>query len=109
MREILFLFKKCVLIPQLEKLVAKKLSEKVGLTSAVSDILEGLTLGKIAGQHLGNFGHITDGKSNYWQQQSNVTGEAVAHLFEASGSRGGREKVMQKVFPTTWDEFCQVY
>ena len=94
-------------IPQLERLIANKLKDKAGLTSAVSDILEGLTLGKIAGQHLGTFGHITDGKSNYWQQQSNVTGEAVAHLFEASGSRGGREKVMQKVFPTTWESFVK--
>ena len=92
MREILFLFKKCVLIPQLEKLVAKKLSEKVGLTSAVSDILEGLTLGKIAGQHLGTFGHITDGKSSYWQYPSSVTSEATAHLFEAEREQRGKSR-----------------
>ena len=90
-------------IPQLEKLVAKKLSEKAGLTSAVSDILEGLTLGKIAG----TYGHIKEGKSSYWQYQSSVTSEAIAHFFEATGSRGGRAEVMREVFPTTWEGFIK--
>ena len=107
MKGILFLFEKCVSIPQLERLVANKLKKKAGLTSAVSDILEGLTLGKIAGQHLGTFGHIKEGKSSYWQYQSSVTSEATAHLFEASGSRGGRAEVMREVFPTTWEGFIK--
>ena len=94
MKGILFLFEKCVSIPQLERLVANKLKKKAGLTSAVSDILEGLTLGKIAGI----YGHIKEGKSSYWQYPSSVTSEAVAHLFEASGSRGLRAEVMREVF-----------
>ena len=105
MKGILFLFEKCVLIPQLERLVANKLKKKAGLTSAVSDILEGLTLGKIAGQHLGTFGHIKEGKSSYWQYQSSVTSEATAHLIEALCSGSKRIKPMQKFLPDTWNYF----
>ena len=45
-------------LPQLDKLVANKLKLDLYNTSAVSDLLEGLTNGQIAGQTLGTYGHI---------------------------------------------------
>ena len=75
---------KVLQLPQLDRLVANRLNAKSGLTSAVSDIFEGLTQGKIAGRHLETYGHLNnDGSGDYWKNPVNVKIEATAHLFEA--------------------------
>ena len=96
-------------VPQLDKLVANKLKLDLYNTSAVSDILEGLTNGQIAGQKLGTYGHVTPYNLDYWKTPYAVEGEAIAHLFEALGSRELRLQAIQEVFPTVWNDFITFF
>ena len=96
-------------IPQLDKLVVDKLAKKIYINSAVSDILEGLTNGQIAGQKLGTYGHVNPYNLDYWETPYAVEGEAIAHLFEALGSRELRLQAIQEVFPTVWNDFITFF
>ena len=51
------------------------------------------------------YGHIKKGKPNYWKSFNDIKAETTAHLFEALGSNGARQKVMQEVFPSAWESF----
>ena len=94
-------------MPQLDRLVANKLKLDLYNTSAVSDILEGLTNGQIAGRQLGTYGHIRLSNLDYWKTPFAVEGETIAHLFEAFGSGELRLQTMQEVFPTSWQAFLK--
>ena len=71
----------------------------------MSDILEGITKGQIAGRQLGTYGHIIEGQPNYWELSEVLEIETVAHLFEALGSQGERLEVMKTIFSQTWNSF----
>ena len=94
-------------VPQLDKLVANKLKLDLYNTSAVSDILEGLTNGQIAGYQLKTYRHLIQANSKHWYIKDMLESEAIAHLFEALGSGGLRLQAVQEVFPTSWQAFLK--
>ena len=94
-------------IPQLDRLVANKLKLDLYNTSAVSDILEGLTNGQIAGCQLKTYGHLTQEGMKYWHVKYMLESEVIAHFFEALASQGVRQQAMREAFPITWDKFIK--
>lgn len=64
--------------------------------SAVSDLLDGLTKGNIKGCA----GHSID----YWDNQENITAEAIAHMFEAQFDEVHHNE-MKKYFPKSLEYF----
>lgn len=68
------------------------------LKNAISDIIEGLTGGRIGGQLNSHYGH---GKA-YWDYPQALVGEAIAHLFEASMMKGERLEVIKQYFPRAY-------
>ena len=101
-------YKKIGVIKEVDftRLVANELLKNREANSAVSDLLEGLTDGKLAGKMLDGYGHLEAGKPNYWKSSnSTVKKEAVAHLFEAIGSGGNRLKAIKSAFPFTFNYF----
>ena len=95
-------YKKIGVIKEVDftRLVANELLKNREANSAVSDLLEGLTDGKLAGKMLDGYGHLEAGKPNYWKSSnSTIKKEAVAHLFEAIGSGGNRLKAIKSAFP----------
>ena len=90
------------------RLVANELLKNREANSAVSDLLEGLTGGKLAGKMLNGYGHLETEKLNYWKSSnSTIKKEAVAHLFEAIGSGGNRLKAIKSAFPFTFTYFLK--
>ena len=87
-------------------LVAKELLKNIHTNSAVSDLLEGLTGGRLAGK-ISGYGHLEKGKPSYWNNLT-LTAETVAHIFEAIGSGGGRIKAIKRVFPLTVGSFFKL-
>ena len=101
-------YKKIGVIKEVDftRLVANELLKNREANSAVSDLLEGLTDGKLAGRMLNGYGHLEAGKPNYWKSSnSTIKKEAVAHLFEAIGSGGNRLKAIKSAFPFTFNYF----
>ena len=86
------------------RLVANKLKLDLYNTSAVSDILEGLTNGQIAGQTLGTYGHGVE----YWEHPTIFKTEVVAHLFESLSQNSIRQEIIREIFPLTWKEFLAI-
>lgn len=76
--------------------LAREISKESAKKHAVSDIVEGLTAGKVAD----GYGH---GKS-YWRGLA-VEQETVAHMFAAQTLGGDKEKVMQEYFPNAYKMF----
>ena len=85
------------------KIVANELAKKPHINSSVSDLIGGITQNKLAGYGTLTYGH----KTYYWDIKDSLTGEAIAHLFEALGSGGVRLQAMQEVFPTSWQAFLK--
>ena len=103
-------YKKIGVIKEVDftRLVANELLKNREANSAVSDLLEGLTDGKLAGRMLSGCGHLETGKPNYWKiSNSTIKKEAVAHLFEAIGSGGNRLKAIRSAFPFTFNYFLK--
>lgn len=69
------------------------------IKNAISDIVEGLTNGRIGGHANGHYGH---GKE-YWKYPDALEAETIAHLFEASMLKGERLEVMKKYFPEAYN------
>ena len=85
------------------KIVANELAKKPHINSSVSDLIGGMTQNRLAGYGTSTYGH----KTYYWDIKDSLTGEAIAHLFEALGSGGVRLQAMQEVFPTSWQAFLK--
>ena len=68
--------------------------------TGISDILEGITDGKIGGHKQGMVGHGVD----YWRR-IDVETEAIAHFFEANISGGKRKAYIDEMFPSAAKEF----
>jgi len=68
------------------------------LKNAISDIIEGLTNGRVGGHLIGHYGH---GKE-YWKYPDTLELETIAHLFEASMLKGERLEVIKKYFPEAY-------
>ena len=103
-------YKKIGVIKEVDftRLVANELLKNREANSAVSDLLEGLTDGKLAGRMLDGYGHLEAGKPNYWKSSnSTIKAEATAHLFEAIGSGGNRLKAIISAFPFTFNYFLK--
>lgn len=77
------------------------LRKDIDLKNAISDILEGMTNGRVGGHDAGHYGH---GK-NYWNRTMALEKEATAHLFEAKMMKGERKEVFTKYFPNTFRYF----
>ena len=73
----------------------------------MSDILEGLTKGQLAGYSLETYGHMKPNNLNYWDSLFAIESEVIAHMFEALGSSGVRLQAMREHFPTSWDMFLE--
>lgn len=80
----------------------KQLIRKCPDAYSVSDILEGLTNGKISG----GCGHMAQ-DANYWESDKYaVCNEAFAHFFEASmGASKNRLKYIKTIFPSAYEEY----
>ena len=72
---------------------------------SISDIMEGLTDGKIRGA----CGHLAQDK-DYWKSDKYaVCNEAFAHFFEASmGAGGNRLKYIKTVFPSAYAKYQEM-
>ncbi len=72
--------------------------------SAVSDLLEGITQGNTRG--IAGHGKIENGKLDltYWENSSNITSEAFAHMFEAQFD-DLRYNKMKEYFPKSLNYF----
>lgn len=72
---------------------------------SISDIMEGLTDGKIRGA----CGHLAQDK-DYWKSDKYaVCNEAFAHFFEASmGAGGNRLKYIKTVFPSAYEKYQEM-
>ncbi|MDE6833841.1 MAG: hypothetical protein K2J39_06325, partial [Ruminococcus sp.] len=79
--------------------IGKDLKQSVKSQSAVSDIMEGLSNGKIKGCS----GHMAN-KPNYWKNSNRVYAETFAHMFEAQFDKVRYEE-MQKYFPNALKKF----
>ena len=89
------------------RIVANELAKQPHINSAVSDILEGLTKGQLAGYSLETYGHMRPNNLNYWDSLFAIESEVIAHMFEALGSSGVRLQAMHEHFPTSWDMFLK--
>lgn len=67
------------------------------LKNAISDIVEGMTNGRISGM----YGHGTD----YWKSPQALEKEVIAHLFEAKMLKGEKLECFQKYFPSAYQYF----
>ena len=81
------------------RIVANELAKQPHINSAVSDILEGLTNGQIAGQTLGTYGHGVE----YWEHPTIFKTEVVAHLFESLSQNSIRQEIIREIFPLTME------
>lgn len=67
--------------------------------SAVSDLMEGASGGKIRGM----YGHMS-GSKDYWKRPGALTSEAFAHMMESEFD-SERRLLLQTYFPTAFAEF----
>lgn len=81
-----------------KEILNKDLLDDRELKNAISDIIEGLTNGRVGGHLIGHYGH---GKE-YWKYPDTLELETIAHLFEASMLKGERLEVIKKYFPETY-------
>ena len=89
-------------------LVAKELLKNKHTNSAVSDLLEGLTGGRLAGYNLSRYGHMTKENPLYWDKNSQtLVAETTAHIFEALGDGQERLKVLRNIFPYSFAYFLK--
>ncbi|MDE5621153.1 MAG: phage minor capsid protein [Ruminococcus sp.] len=82
-----------------QKAISQDLRESFRVQSSVSDIMEGLSNGKIKGCS----GHMQN-DSNYWKNSNRIYSEAFAHMFEAQFDEV-RYKEIQKYFPNALKKF----
>ena len=88
-------------------LVANELLKNIHTNSAVSDLLEGLTGGRLAGYTFDTYGHM-QGNTSYWDSSKLILKkETIAHMFEAIGSENKRFQILKNVFPLTFVYFCK--
>ncbi|MDE5556883.1 MAG: DUF4806 domain-containing protein [Ruminococcus sp.] len=82
-----------------QEAIGKDLKKSVKSQNAVSDIMEGLSNGKIKGCA----GHMAN-KPHYWKNSNMIYSETFAHMFEAQFDKV-RYKEMQKYFPNALKKF----
>ena len=82
-----------------QKAISKDLKESFEIQSAVSDIMEALSNGKIKGCA----GHMQN-HPNYWENSNMIYSEAFAHMFEAQFDKV-RYKEIKKYFPNALKKF----
>lgn len=76
--------------------------------SCISDIVEGITGGEVAGHQAGLWGHgkkywVDDtGNPSFSRGASRTEREAFAHMFQARVTGGETEEVMKQVFPESY-------
>ena len=88
-------------------LVTNELLKNKHTNSAVSDLLEGLTGGRLAGYNFDTYGHM-QGNTSYWDSSKLILRkETIAHMFEAIGSENKRFQILKNVFPLTFVYFCK--
>jgi len=88
-------------------LVTNELLKNRHTNSAVSDLLEGLTGGRLAGYNFDTYGHM-QGNTSYWDSSKLILRkETIAHMFEAIGSENKRFQILKNVFPLTFVYFCK--
>ena len=88
-------------------LVTNELLKNRHTNSAVSDLLEGLTGGRLAGYNFDTYGHM-QGNTSYWDSSKLILKkETIAHMFEAIGSENKRFQILKNVFPLTFVYFCK--
>ena len=80
-----------------KSILGQDLREDEHLKNAISDIVEGLTNGRV----VGGYGH---GK-NYWKYPMALEQETIAHSFEAKMMKGERKEVFTKYFPNAFEYF----
>ena len=89
-------------------LVTNELLKNRHTNSAVSDLLEGLTGGRLAGYNLTGYGHMTKENPRYWDKNNKtLVAETTAHIFEALGDGQERLKTLKNVFPYSFAYFLK--
>lgn len=88
---------------KIDKAISNELQD-MRTDSAISDLLEGITKGNIRG--IAGHGKIENGKLDltYWENSSNITSEAFAHMFEAQFD-DLRYNKMKEYFPKSLNYF----
>lgn len=66
----------------------------------ISDLIEGLSDGKI----IGGYGHLS-ANNNYWKDKYAVCNEAFAYFFEASMGAPERLEYLKVVFPNAYNQY----
>lgn len=79
------------------KIIADTIFEKQFLRSEISDLLNGLSSGKIKA----GYRHPT----KYWASPGALEAETIANFFAAKGSGGERLKEVKKAFPAAYKYF----
>lgn len=87
--------------PEAAEQFLKDLDQPVSYS--VSDLVEGLSKGKIRG----GYGHL-EGDSKYWDDKYAVCNEAFAHFFEASMGDKERLEKLKESFPNSYNYYLKM-
>lgn len=87
--------------PEAAEQFLKDLDQPVSYS--VSDLVEGLSKGKIRG----GYGHL-EGDSKYWDDKYAVCNEAFAHFFEASMGDKERLDKLKESFPNSYNYYLKM-
>ncbi|WP_312337219.1 hypothetical protein [Anaerospora hongkongensis] len=86
------------LSPERKQILHRDLQRDRNLKNSISDIVEGLTDGRVGGILNYHYGH---GKA-YWDNPQALVIEAIAHIFEASMMKGERLEIIKQYFPNAY-------